>query len=71
MEYVKIIASLISFIRGALKGTAAWAQAEAFIDRIDADLTRMQAEGREPTPEERAAIVATLDELAKQPAQGT
>lgn len=71
MEYLQIISGLIAFIRGALKGTAAWAQAEAFIDKIDADLTAMQADGRNPTEAERAAILATLDELAKQPAQGT
>lgn len=71
MDYLKIIASLISFIRGALKGTAAWAQAEALIDKIDANLTTMQAEGRDPNESERAEMAAILDELVKQPAQGT
>lgn len=70
MDYLQIIASLISFIRGALKGTEAWAQAEALIDKIDANLTTMQAEGRNPSEEERAEMAAILDELVKQPAQG-
>ena len=71
MEYAQLIAGLIQLVRGLLKGTVAWAQAEALLSKIDANLTTMQAEGnRAPNDAERAEIAGILDELAKLPAQG-
>jgi hypothetical protein len=70
MDYVQLLSYAIQGIRAALKALGAYSQASAILQTIDDNLTAMQAEGRNPTEAERAAIAAILDDLVKQPAQG-
>lgn len=70
-EYAILLNYAIQAVRFALTLVGVGSAAHTFLGGLNDDLTRMQAEGnRVPTPEERAALVAKLEQLAAQPAQG-
>jgi hypothetical protein len=69
LDYFQLLAYAIQGIRAALKGLGAYGEVRAILQTIDDNLTAMQAEGRNPTEEERTAISQVLDSLVAQPAQ--
>lgn len=70
MEYAQLLAYAIQGIRAALKFLAAGTAARAHLEMVDANLTAMQAENRNPSEAERAQLIDALELLAQQPAQG-
>jgi hypothetical protein len=69
-EYAILLSYAIQAVRFALTLVGVGSAAHTFLSGLDADLTRMQAEGnRVPTPEERAALIAKLEQLSLKPAQ--
>jgi hypothetical protein len=70
MEYAQLLAYAIQAVRFALTLVTKGSQAHQFLEKVDADLTRMQAEGnRVPSEEERASLIALLEQLSAQPPQ--
>jgi precorrin isomerase len=67
MEYAQLLAYAIQAIRAAIKALAAGSAVRAHLQMVDDNLTAMQAEGRNPSEEERAAVIAVLEALAEQP----
>jgi precorrin isomerase len=70
MEYAQLLAYAIQGIRAAIKALKAGSAVRLHLEMVDAKITLMQAEGRNPSEAERAQLIEALELLAQQPAQG-